>query len=144
MLVLSAVLGRSTTSISYIAGVLQVHLTNLQGKRLLLAFNDAGKAGVRTPLSLAVADSRVGSGEGSGEGSGGVMGLTWRRVAVVEDNAEGSFSYPTIQHLPRQVRWNSANPSTPVPQTLNFLLFSYPDIHIFLFSGRSVVPSPKI
>ena len=64
----------------------QVDLAALPSGVLLLAYND--QAVDRSCLALAT----------SIDG-----GASWRRIAVLEQDARGSFHYPTIQHLPAQV-----------------------------------------
>ena len=54
----------------------------LDRRTLLAAYNDAPDS--RSLLTLAVSCD----------------GHAWRRVAVLEDDLEGSFSYPTLQDLP--------------------------------------------
>lgn len=72
---------RQSTVIAYA----QVDSLALPDGRLVLAFNDDAKQ--RTKLTLAT----------TGDG-----GKTWERQIVLEDDPQGSFSYPTLQFLPDQ------------------------------------------
>lgn len=59
----------------------------LDSQTLLIAFNDAPDS--RSYLTLATSCNG---------------GASWKRIAVLEDDPAGSFSYPTLQDLPHQVR----------------------------------------
>ena len=67
------------------AHVLQVDLIALDNRVFLTAFNDARDS--RSFLTLAASCD----------------GHQWQHVAVLEDDPQGSFSYPTLQDLPDQV-----------------------------------------
>ena len=65
--------------------MLQVDLIALDDRVFVAAFNNA--TGSRSFLTLAASCD----------------GHQWQRVAVLEDDPVGSFSYPTLQDLPSQV-----------------------------------------
>lgn len=62
-------------------------MVNLPNNTLLSAYNDSPTR--RTPLALATSQNG---------------GKTWTRVAVVEDAINGSFHYPNVFYVPRDVR----------------------------------------
>ena len=62
-------------------------MVNLPNNTLLSAYNDSPTR--RTPLALATSQNG---------------GKTWTRVAVVEDATNGSFHYPNVFYVPREVR----------------------------------------
>ena len=62
-------------------------MVNLPNNTLLSAYNDSPTR--RTPLALATSTNG---------------GKTWTRVAVVEDATNGSFHYPNVFYVPRDVR----------------------------------------
>ncbi len=82
-----------------LGGAPQVDLTALPDGTLLLALNPNATA--RSPLALAT--SRDG-------------GATWRRVAVLEDDPDSNFHYPTVIFMPgrggARVRAPPARPSS--------------------------------
>ena len=63
----------------------QVDMTALDDEIWVMAFNDATDS--RSFLTLAASCD----------------GASWQRIAVLEDEPAGSFSYPTLQDLPDQV-----------------------------------------
>jgi hypothetical protein len=88
-----------------------VDLAALPDGTLLLALNDNATA--RSPLALAA--SRDG-------------GATWRRVAVLEDDPDGNFHYPTVIFMPGRGGARVRNPlflfpfRLPLPLPLPLLL----------------------
>ncbi len=62
-------------------------MVNLPNNTLLTAYNDSPTR--RTPLALATSTNG---------------GKTWTRVAVVEDAWNGSFHYPNVFYVPKDVR----------------------------------------
>jgi sialidase-1 len=55
---------------------------------LLLVWNDNGTDQKRTPLNIAFSDDE---------------GITWKKKKIIEDNPKGSFCYPAIHYLDKEI-----------------------------------------